>query len=169
MCVLPGLEVAGYLADKASSVTVVGRSAVPLKQVLGSKVGLAIKKVGHCAVLHNMELLYWVVNCVALHGLLKMAAFGVDENMAAGLTLDIILSWAQLLIMCLVINYVFSLSSPHNTLSGYLLVILSSKLKTIIQNGLYLPVGRGAFITSSAFNENKSLNIYRYSIHYWKP
>lgn len=40
-----GLEVSAYLSDKAQSVTVVGRSEVPLKNILGDKVGLAIKKV----------------------------------------------------------------------------------------------------------------------------
>lgn len=40
-----GLEVAGFLTGKAESVTVVGRSPVPLKSVLGDKVGIAIKKV----------------------------------------------------------------------------------------------------------------------------
>ena len=36
---------AAYLIDKATTVTVVGRSAVPLKQVLGEKVGVVVKQV----------------------------------------------------------------------------------------------------------------------------
>ncbi len=44
---LPGLEVAAYLVTKAeaASVTVVGRSEVPLKHVLGPQIGNMVKKV----------------------------------------------------------------------------------------------------------------------------
>ena len=40
-----GLEVAAYLVDKASTITVVGRADVPLQQLLGDRIGLVVKKV----------------------------------------------------------------------------------------------------------------------------
>jgi len=42
-----GLEVASYLVDKAANVTVIGRADIPLKQLLGAKIGAMIKKVRH--------------------------------------------------------------------------------------------------------------------------
>ena len=39
------MEVAAYLADKAASVTVIGRSSIPFAKVLGKKVGSLLKKV----------------------------------------------------------------------------------------------------------------------------
>ncbi|ELT98767.1 hypothetical protein CAPTEDRAFT_220923 [Capitella teleta] len=38
-----GLEVAAFMVGKASSITVVGRSEVPLKNVLGEKIGMVIR------------------------------------------------------------------------------------------------------------------------------
>ena len=40
-----GMEVAAYLSDKATSVTVIGRSAIPFANVLGKEIGTLLKKV----------------------------------------------------------------------------------------------------------------------------
>lgn len=44
--VLPGMEVAAALTDKAHSVSIIGIESVPFKKALGEKVGKAIMKVG---------------------------------------------------------------------------------------------------------------------------
>ena len=41
-----GMEVAAYLADKAKHVTCVDVCDIPFGRILGSRVGLAIQKVG---------------------------------------------------------------------------------------------------------------------------
>ena len=43
---LLGMEVAAYLADKAKNVTCVDVCDIPFGRILGSRVGVAIKKVG---------------------------------------------------------------------------------------------------------------------------
>lgn len=45
VCLLPGMEVAAALTDKAHSVSVIGIESVPFKKALGEKVGKAIMKV----------------------------------------------------------------------------------------------------------------------------
>ena len=42
---MTGMEVAAFLADKAKTVTVLGRSAIPFKALLGEKVGKIILNV----------------------------------------------------------------------------------------------------------------------------
>ena len=45
MFFMTGMEVAAFLADKAKTVTVLGRSAIPFKALLGEKVGKIILNV----------------------------------------------------------------------------------------------------------------------------
>lgn len=49
---LLGMEVAAYLADKAEHVTCVDVCDIPFGRILGSRVGLAIQKVGMAGYTH---------------------------------------------------------------------------------------------------------------------
>lgn len=49
LLLLLGMEVAAYLADKAKHVTCVDVCDIPFGRILGSRVGLAIQKVGVAA------------------------------------------------------------------------------------------------------------------------